>query len=185
MKIGFDLDKVLIDYPPLIPPQLIDRLYKEKDNGVLLYRIPGAIEQKLRLITHYPLFRKPIQKNLSFVRNLAQEKKYEIFLVSSRFGFLEKITKQLMKKHRFSDIFTHTFFNFGNIQPHIFKNTVIKKEQIERFIDDDISLLKYLAKENPKTLFFWLNSNIDGKRLLPNLYAITHIQDSLTTYDAK
>jgi hypothetical protein len=36
MNIGFDFDKVFVDYPPIIPDYFFDRFYKKKANGTLL-----------------------------------------------------------------------------------------------------------------------------------------------------
>src|SRR5579885_2610382 len=163
MKLGFDLDKVFIDYPPLIPNWVIDRLYKEKENGELLYRIPGTFEKHIRQLSHLPLFRQPIQKNLHVLESLAKEKKHSLFLISSRFGFLKKQTEYIAKKYHFYDIFTSMHFNFENEQPHFFKDKIIKKLHIDRYVDDDLSLVRFLAKENPKTLFFWLNNSLEKK----------------------
>lgn len=175
MNLGFDLDKVFINYPPFVPSYIIDRLYKKKANGTLLYRIPSRPEQVLRKITHYPLFRPPIKENIHFVKILAQEKKHKRYLISSRFGFLEKTTQALIKKYHFTSIFDDMFFNFENKQPHLFKNEVIKKLNIHMFIDDDLPLLKFLAKKNPKITFFWLNNKIDA-RITKNIIGITDIR---------
>lgn len=175
MNIGFDLDKVFVNYPPFIPDSLIDRLYRKKANGVLLYRIPSTPEQLLRKITHLPNFRPPITHNIEAVKNI-EKKNHKYFLISSRYKFLEKMTYTLLKHYKLDELFDKTFFNFDNKQPHEFKNKVIKDMKIDRYVDDDLYLLKYVAKQNPKTTFFWLNKKINNK-LHKNIYAITHISD--------
>ncbi len=174
MRIGFDLDKVLIDYPPLIPSALIDRLYKEKGDGALLYRIPSRPEQFIRLLTHYSLFRQPIVENIKFIKSLPRGNKNKYFLISSRFGFLKNRTEEIVKKHQFDKVFYGMFFNFGNQQPHLFKDEVVKKLKLNRYVDDDLSLLKFLSQNNPKIKFFWLNKRIN-QPLEKNLRAITHL----------
>lgn len=155
MNIGFDLDKVIIGYPPFIPESIIDRFYKKKTNGVLLYRIPSRPEQFLRICIHLPLFRKPIIENLNFLRTIPK-KNHKLYLISSRFGFLKKITNNLIKRHRLDDIFDTMYFNFQDEQPHMFKNAIVKKLNLHLYVDDDIALLQYLAKRNKKIKFFWL-----------------------------
>lgn len=155
MNIGFDLDKVFIDTPPLIPKIVIDKLYKKKDNGTLLYRIPGKPEQIFRRITHLSILRPAIKENLEFLRSIPKDKN-KLYLISSRFKFLEHRTKRMIKKHQFNKIFDEMFFNFANEQPHIFKNRIIKNLKLDYYIDDDLSLLNYVAKHNPQTTFFWL-----------------------------
>ncbi len=175
MNIGFDFDKVFIDYPPVIPDYFFDRFYKKKANGQLLYRIPSKPEQTLRLLTHLPYLRPVIKENLRFLKTLPQEK-HHLYLISSRFGFLEEVTDRIVKKHGFDKIFDELFFNFRNEQPHTFKNKVIKKLKLDVYIDDDLPLVRYVAKDNRQTQFYWLNSKITGT-ISPNITAITKLSD--------
>lgn len=179
MNIGFDLDKVLIDYPPFVPGRIIDRIYKKKSNGTLSYRIPKKPEQILRLASHHPYLRKPISENLSFVKDLASQKNNnKFYLISSRFGFLQKITEQLVKKQELHEIFDELYFNFHNLQPHLFKEGILKKIKLQKYVDDDLLLLKYLADKNPKTSFYWLNSKV-SLPISTNIQAITKLSQIL------
>ncbi|MFH1832757.1 MAG: hypothetical protein ABH816_01130 [Candidatus Levyibacteriota bacterium] len=179
MNLGFDFDKIFVDYPPFIPNGIIDRLYKKKSNGELLYRIPSRLEQILRLISHQSIFRPLIKENLIFLKKIRQKNNHKYYLISSRFSFLKKPTQGIIKKCEFDKIFNAMYFNFENEQPHIFKNEVIKKLKINRYIDDDLPLIKFLANENPKTFFFWLNKK-DNKKLSKNLMAVTKINKILS-----
>lgn len=155
MRIGFDLDKVFIDYPPLIPDQLIDRLYRRATASGLCYRIPARPEQALRRFTHLTLFRPPIHKNLSFLQSLSK-KQHQLYLISSRFSFLETATTVLIKKYQFDTIFDGMYFNYDNNQPHLFKNDTIKKLKLHSYVDDDLALLSFLSLENKDTKLYWL-----------------------------
>lgn len=174
MNIGFDFDKIFIDYPPFIPSDIIDRLYKQKSDGVLLYRIPSKAEQLFRLLTHFSVFRPPILKNINFIKTLSKKNTNQHYLISSRFSFLENKTKVLIKKYGLDKCFHGMYFNFKNKQPHFFKNAVIKKLKIDLYVDDDLPLLIFLSKGNPKTIFFWLNNKRVGQ-LNKNLFAINHL----------
>lgn len=155
MNIGFDLDKVFIDYPPFVPSRLVDRLYKKRSNGILLYRIPSYPEQVFRKATHFPLLRPAIKTNLQFLRSIPKTNN-KLFLISSRYKFLEKQTQHVIQKYQLDKIFDEMYFNFQNKQPHEYKNEIIKKLNLDLYIDDDLSLIQYVAKHNPKTKFFWL-----------------------------
>lgn len=178
MNLGFDFDKVFINTPPLIPDKLIDRLYKKKSNGMLLYRIPSKTEQVFRLFTHLSPFRPPIFQNIAFIKHIVKQNNHKYFLISSRFGFLKQTTDRLVKKHKLEKVFNAMHFNFENKQPHLFKNDMIKKLNIHRYVDDDLPLLEYLSLKNKKTMFFWLNKNI-RKSLKNNLVAITHLKEMI------
>ncbi len=174
MNIGFDLDKIFIDHPPLIPSWLITKLYGEKVNGHLSYRIPGTFEQYIRQLSHVSFLRRGITKNIAMLKEMSKISNIHLFLISSRYGFLEKQTKNIMEKNHLTNLFTQISFNFSNKQPHLFKDTMITKQHIDRFVDDDLPLLQFLATRHPHVLFFWLNASRNDK-LKKNLYAITRL----------
>jgi hypothetical protein len=175
MKIGFDLDKVFVNTPPFVPLSLINRLYKQRDNGILLYRIPTRPEQLFRKVTHISHFRPPIKKNLEYLRELANDKNNQLYLISSRFKFLEPETKKLVKKYQLDNIFDKLYFNYDNKQPHEFKNEILQKLSLDIFVDDDLSLVRYVAKDNPKTKFFWLDDRVKPAKLDNNINAIAKL----------
>ncbi len=185
MKIGFDLDRVFINTPPFVPGKIITKLYKKKDNGVLLYRIPSHSEQLFRKATHHPLLRPPIEENLTVLRSIAN-KNNKLYLISSRYKFLEDITGKLVKRHGLDDIFEKLYFNYDNKQPHIFKNDILKKLKLDMYIDDDLSLLQFVAKENPKTKFYWLETDekdsalAHHKKLEKNVFPISNLSTILS-----
>lgn len=176
MKIGFDLDKVFIDNPPFIPKEVISKLYIKKANGTLEYRIPSVPEQYVRRLSHFPLFRPPIKENITFLKKISREHN-QIYLISSRFGFLEEVTKDLVNKYGLSDLFDGLYFNFENKQPHIFKDEILKKLQLDIYIDDDFHLLDYLAKRNKDTQFFWLDPQTKVVSKVKNVKRISHLSE--------
>ena len=176
MNIGFDLDKVFIDYPPLIPDKLIDKLYKKSSNGKLQYRFPGKPEQFIRKISHTSFLRPVIKNNIDFLKSIPKDKN-KLYLISSRFGFLENETNKVVAREGFKKIFDGIYFNFSNQEPHIFKDKEINDLKLDKYIDDDFALLKYIAKKNKKTEFYWLNKKPGKLRLTRNIVAINNISD--------
>lgn len=157
MLIGFDLDKIFIDTPPLVPAGVIQKLYRKKANGTLLYRIPSKPEQLFRRLTHISVLRPPIKHNLALLQKIAS-RNHTLFLISSRYSFLKKPTAAIVKKYHLDKLFKTLYFNDLNEQPHKFKNTKLKQLNLDIYIDDDLSLLQYVAKHNPKTTFYWLKT---------------------------
>lgn len=175
MNIGFDLDKIFIEYPFFLPDAVINKSYKKIVKGKLIYRIPSRPEQLLRLLLHLPILRQPIRTNISLIKKLSK-KNNKHYLISGRFGFLKKRTNQIVKKYCFDEIFDYLYFNFNNNQPHLFKNEIIKKLNIDLYVDDDLELLKYIACDNPKVKLFWLNKKMN-KKLSKNLFAIKSLSE--------
>lgn len=175
MKIGFDLDKIFIDTPPLVPTSVINKFYKQRDNGILLYRIPSRPEQILRKAAHIPLLRQPMKDNLAFLKALSKEKKHQLYLISSRFNFLEPETRQLVKKFELDKIFDKLYFNYDNKQPHEFKNEILQNLNLDIFVDDDLSLIRHVAKDNPRTNFFWFDQHTKVTKIGSNIKAIANL----------
>ena len=147
MNIGFDFDKVFIEYPFFIPDFIIDKFYKKQEvNGKLwnlIYRIPSRPEQILRLLIHFPIFRQPIKENITLVKSMASKSDDNFYLISGRFGFLKNRTNQLIKKYGLDKVFKGLYFNFENKQTPLFKNQIINKLKIERYVDDALPLLNF------------------------------------------
>lgn len=176
MNLGFDFDKIFINYPPFVPQWLIEKIYKKNEGLNLSYRIPGRFEQKIRQLFHTQFLRSPIKENILALKDIAKTNEHQLFLVSSRFSFLRKQTETIAKAYGLSVLFKEMHFNFENIQPHEFKNKMIKLKKIKRYIDDDLPLLKFLAENNPDVIFFWLNSKIEGK-IKNNLFSVKEIKE--------
>ncbi|OGH33524.1 MAG: hypothetical protein A3J69_01235 [Candidatus Levybacteria bacterium RIFCSPHIGHO2_02_FULL_42_12] len=175
MNIGFDLDGVFIDKPPFIPKWGIELLYRERSKS-LSYRFPGKPEQLLRKLSHKRMFRPLIKKNIDVIINPKRQNKHAFFLISARFSFLQKETENLLSSHRLKELFDATWFNVSNMQPHLFKENVIKKLTIHRYVDDDLELLMFLSNCYAHIKFFWLNKK-KKKVLAKNLFAIQNLSD--------
>ncbi len=180
-SIGFDFDKVFVNYPPFIPSFLIEYLYKRRNHN-LSYRFPGKIEQKIRKLSHFPFLRPPIKENIDSLKKIYEKNDLKIYLVSSRFSFLKDRTYLWDKINNIFKYFEGIYFNFNDNQPHIFKDTIIKQEGIKKFIDDDLDLLHYLSGRNPKVKFYWINKK-SKKRLLPkNIIHIKNLAEFLNKH---
>lgn len=178
MNIGFDLDEILVSHPPIIPSYLIAFLYRGTQKKTLHYRIPGEWEKKIRILSHHPLLRPLIRKNLSFIETLSHKKRYRLHLVSSRFSFLKNRTETFINQNGFKKIFSSIHFNYTDKQPHEFKKFILKNLHLDKYVDDDLPLLQYLAQAYPKTDFYWLNHN-SQKKLDNNIFAITNINQMI------
>lgn len=155
-KIAFDLDGIIIDKPPLVPKKFIEWLFRGGKPNSLHYRIPTSkLEILIRKISHFYLFRPPIRKNIAFIKNLYQSGKYEIYIISGRYSFLEKETKKWLVKRRLTNTFKKIFLNIQNEQPHLFKEKILRKLKPEFFVDDDMLLSDYLFQKNICQIFFY------------------------------
>ena len=146
IKIGFDLDGVIIDKPPLISKGLLEWLVRSHQNKKLAYRYPPLPERLVRWLSHHPLLRPAIKENLEFIKKIAKNKKYKLYLISGRYSFLAGRTQQWLKKYQIYNLFEGVFINLKNEQPYLFKTKKIKELKINLYIDDDQPLSEYLIK---------------------------------------
>lgn len=155
IKIGFDLDGVIIDKPLLIPKKLIELLFRGYQNEKLHYRYPRfKLEILIRQLSHFYLFRPAIKKNIAIIKELAQEKNYELYLISSRYSFLAKQTKIWLGREGLNHVFKKIYLNLQNRQPHLFKEEVVKSIHLDIFLDDDNLIVDYLSGKIDKTKIY-------------------------------
>lgn len=162
IKIAFDLDGVIIDKPPLIPKSLLEKLFRGcKNNRKLYYRFPKSkFEIFIRKLSHYYLFRPPIKENIDFVKKLAKNEKYQLYIISGRYSFLRLETNNWLEKRGLKGIFEEVFLNDDNEQPHLFKEKMLGKLKINIFVDDDDILVDYLVSKNLETKFFCFSKSL-------------------------
>lgn len=174
--IGFDLDGILIDLPPLVSKRVIDFLYKDHAKDKLTYRFPCFWEQKIRQLSHIPGVRPPIKKNCDLIKKLSKTKKCQFYIISGRFSFLEGLTYAWLEKCTFRSCFKAIYLNTKNLQPHIFKEKMLQKLPIEKFIDDDLDTLLYLAPKFMKIHFYWYTEDQNMKLDISNITAISDLK---------
>lgn len=159
MNFGFDLDRVLVDYPPLVPPNLINWLYRDHKKDGLHYRYPkNKLEISFRLLTHHHFFRPQMAKSIEFLISFHKNHpKDKFFLITGRYAFLEKQTHRILERYDLKKYFHEVHINLSDEEPHIFKEKVIKKYKIDTMVDDNLDLLFHLKKSCPKLSCFWFN----------------------------
>lgn len=173
IKIAFDLDGVIIDKPPLIPKKLLEWLFRGGKKDGLYYRFPKSkIEQRIRKISHYYLFRPPIKENIKFIKDLARDKRYELYIVSGRYSFLKDETEKWLKKRKIEGIFKKVFINLSDDQPHLFKEKKLKEIGAKIFVDDDEMVVDYLV-DKLETRVFFLEAKKGKKETLASLFLKT------------
>lgn len=183
--IGIDIDGIFVDKPPLVPARVINYLYRKTNSKSLEYKIPvNYFDKKLRIISHSKMFRPIIKNNLNWLKENTHNPDINIYIVSGRYSFLERKTKKLLRNNGVDLTDEKIKLNNKNIQPHIFKNQIIKSLKIDLMIDDDIFMLKYLSTLNPNTTFVWFanspyfKSNLDFKlNQFENLVKIDNLKN--------
>jgi len=178
IKIAFDLDGILIDKPPFIPKRLLEWAFKGGDGSKLHYRFPKTkLEQWIRKLSHFYLFRPPIRKNIEVVRRLAKDKRYELYIISARYSFLKKETEVLFKKWKINNFFKKVFLNLENKQPYIFKAEILETLEPEVFIEDDPLIIRYVLPKIEKTKIFFYYSDPQAAKKLSGVSSVSSLKE--------
>lgn len=160
INIGVDLDGIFVDKPPLVPARLINYLYRDESKTKLTYKIPRSILQRtIRRSSHVRILRPTIKENIKWLQERYKKNDVTVEIISGRYGFLEGVSKSLLLRNNLSSAVKHLWINYGNEQPHLFKENIIRKKDIKYFVDDDIFMLNYLAAKFPAKKFFWYSKS--------------------------
>lgn len=172
LKIGFDLDGVIVGKPFFVPKSLLEWLYRAHDGNGKKYRVPTFLpEIYLRKTSHHWLIRPAMKKNLRKVKEIISNKAVDPYFVSGRFNFLDHRTQVWFKRNLKDFPFNKVFINTKNEQPHLFKEKKIKELKLEEFFDDDPIAVNYLKKNLKNTKIHLVNNeNFNFTDLLSSSY---------------
>ena len=185
IKIGFDMDGVLLENPSRIFRSLISRskkahLFPRKE--LEFYHPESALEKWLWLMVHKSSFR--LAPGFIELEKLHAEGKLELYVVSARFACLSSDTSRWVKRLNQKQIFKELYFNELDEQPHLFKLGMVKKLKLDYFVEDNWDVASYLATEQSKTEVWWLSNLLDRGINYPHKFfsfqaVVTKIKDFL------
>ena len=182
IKIGFDMDGVLVNKPPLIPKKWLEYLFQGRRENGLHYRYPKTeLEIWLRKFSHFYLFRPPIKKNIEIAKEFKKQG-YKLYLISSRYSFLKKETMAWLKRRKLDNVFEEVFINLNNEQPHIFKEKIIRQLDLDYYFDDDRNTVDFLQLKF-KDKIFWVKQREticlknDKKKIL---FSLTYYEPNIS-----
>ncbi|MGB9883273.1 MAG: hypothetical protein ACPLRN_02030 [Microgenomates group bacterium] len=173
LKIGFDLDGVLLYNPSRIVRPIIYfiKKYILKRNVNKFYYPKNKIEQFIWLFLHKTsLFPQP---GIDEIKELIKNKKIKAYVISARYEFLKNDFYYWQKKIDPDNLFSGWFFNEKNQQPYEFKAEMIKKLDLDIFVEDNWDVVRKLKVKSQKLKIFWiynlLDKNIKYKYKFANL----------------
>lgn len=160
LRIGFDLDGVLLYNPARIirlPIFLLKRMFLKKRQ--LKFYIPKKPLEKLlwRVFHRSSLF---IAPGLDEIKNLVAEGKIEAHLITARYSFLEDNLNWWLNKMKIDQVFSSIHHNKKDEQPHFFKERLIKKLDLDIFVEDNYDIVKHLTAKT-KAKIFWIYNILD------------------------
>lgn len=164
IRIGFDLDGVILANPIRVFRSFIStskRLHLLPRKELEFYQPKTALEKQLWLYLHKSSWR--LANGFEVIQTLAHQGKIEAYIISGRFACLEPDTKRWLKKLQDSGAFREIYFNDHDEQPHLFKERMLKKLQLDYYVEDNYDLAKYLRQHQSKVQIWWLSNLLDSR----------------------
>lgn len=176
LKVGFDLDGVILYNPARIIRPLVSLLKKKKlvKRKQLQFFVPQTQWQQLMWCWFHKssIFLAP---GLDDIRQLVEQNKIEAFIITARFAHLKNDFLKWQEKMKASEIFTACYLNEKDEQPHLFKERMIKQLKLDYFVEDNADIVDYLAgkmaRDNLSTKIFWVYNLLDKRLKYPFKFA--------------
>jgi len=165
IKVGFDLDGVLLYNPARIVRPLIALLKKKKmliERKELEFFVPKPGFQQII----WDLFHKSscfLAPGFSEISKLKNQGLIEPYLITGRFKHLENDFANWKRKMNADFLFVDCYINDQNEQPHLFKERMIKKLKLQIFVEDNWDIVGYLVKNCSNTDIYWITNLIDNR----------------------
>ena len=180
LKVGFDLDGVIL-YNPIRFIRPIAEAFKPlktlflKQKKELFYFPKTKIEQLLFSILHITSF-KP-DPSLDLLYKMVKNKKIQAYLITGRYSFLKKDFETWLKKIKAETIFTKCYQNTDDLQPNEFKEIMIKKLNLDFYVEDNWDIVEKIKTKNKKIKLLWITNILD--KCIPYLYKFPNLKEVL------
>ena len=176
LKVGFDLDGVIL-YNPIRFIRPIAKALKPlkslflKQKEELFYFPKTKIEQLFFLLLHKTSFAP--DSALNDLKKLVVSKKIKAYIITGRYSFLKKDFETWLKKIKAETIFTKCYQNKSDLQPNEFKEIMIKKLNLDFYVEDNWDIIQKL-NNNTKAKIFWLTNLLD--KHIPYQYKFNNLK---------
>lgn len=162
LKIGFDLDGVILYNPMRIfrPFASFLRPYIFHRKNRKFYFPKTRLEKFIwRLLHHSSLW---IAPGVEDILNLSKKGKIEAYIITARYSFLKDDFTNWIKKIDPYQYLNASIYNKNDEQPHLFKEKIIDKLNLDVFVEDNWGIVNYLSKKKPeKTKIYWIYNLFD------------------------
>ena len=179
LKVGFDLDGVIL-YNPIRFVRPIAKLLKPLKSFILkqkeefFYYPESKVEQFLFRLLHKTSFMPDLA--LKDIKKLVMANKIKAYIITGRYSFLKKDYEIWLKKIKAKTIFTKCYQNQNDLQPNEFKEIMIKKLNLDIYVEDNWDIIQKL-NHHTKAKIFWITNILD--RHIPYSYKFANLKKAL------
>lgn len=189
LKVGFDLDGVLLYNPARIARptiSFIKRLFIRTKK--LSFYLPTTYWEKQlwRLFHNSSIF---IAPGLDEIRLMIKQKKIKAYIITARYSYLKNDLEKWLEKMKIKQSFSGIYYNKNDEQPHLFKEKMINKLNIDVFVEDNWDIVKHINQrskiKDQKVRVLWIYNMFDRnilykykfpslKKVIENIRLITN-----------
>jgi|SRR3990167_5737208 len=176
LKVGFDLDGVIL-YNPIRIARPIFSFFRHTilNKPKKKFYIPkNNLGKVIWFLIHKSSFMPA--NGYKRLKKLVKNKKIQAYLITGRYSALKSDFDAWKNKLNTKSIFKMTLYNKNNLQPHEFKNQMIKKYKLDYFIEDNFDIINLLSK-NDDLKILWITNLFD--RFINYEYKFTSLNKTL------
>ena len=184
LRVGFDLDGVLLYNPARIARPIIvflKKIFLKKE--VNKFHYPKTRIQKLIWLMFHKVVFGPAD-GYEELKKLIKTKKIKAYVITGRNESLKNDYNSWMKKLDANKYFSGSYFNDKNEQPYLFKEKMIKKLNLDIYVEDNWDIVRKIKDQKSKTKILWiyniLDRNIKYKHKFSSLKKVIDHLDLLT-----
>lgn len=160
IKVGFDLDGVLL-YNPFCSLRPVTHLLshiRTKSKTVSFYIPRSNVMKQIWKIIHYTSIYPAV--SMDKFSDFCKKNKFEAYVITARFRCLTGLFERWKSKYGANGIFKACYQNINDQQPHLFKAQKVNELQLDYYIEDNWSIVEYLAAHT-KAKIFWVANPLD------------------------
>lgn len=181
LRVGFDLDGVILYNParivrPIIA--IIKRILLHK-KGLKFYYPKSDWEKQIWRVFHWSSF--IAAPGLSELIKLAESGEIEAYIITARFDYLKDDFHGWIKKIKGDKFLKGYYHNVNNEQPHLFKEKMIKKFNLDIYVEDNWDIVDYLNKKfnngKKQRQILWIYNLLDRKT--PYMNKFPHLKHAI------
>ncbi len=96
-------------------------------------------------------------KGADLIRKLGNDPNYELHLITARYDFLLPSLLGWLKKNHLLQSFKSINSNVNNLQPHIYKEDMVKKLNLDYFVEDNLDIVFHLRPRSGAQILWIYN----------------------------
>lgn len=164
LRVGFDLDGVILYNPIRVFRPfasffkfLKPFLFHEKAES--FYFPNSAIEKFIWRQLHKTSYK--IADGYDSIKKLIENRRFEAYLITSRYDFLKSDFEYWIKKLKAKKNFKAYYYNKTNMQPNAYKRNMIKKLKLNYFVEDNWGIIQKLNGSLKTVKIMWVSNFFD------------------------